>query len=392
MAKLLISCDDYIFRHKGRYYFKNQEWYNFYQRYLKVFEALRIVNRVIDEDKLKDGRVLVEDPRIEIRYVPIFHGPKQYAGQYMKVGKAIADATVGCDAAVVRLPSTIGQRVAKAVMKQGIPYAVEVVFDANDGVSSADSMVEKLLWKKIDYDMRRTCKYADGVSCVTSRYLQKRYYSEKDGHFTSNYSTLDLNKSFFTSPRRYPDKKVFTIAHVSNQISLKGRKAAGEVIQAIGLVKKKGVIVNVEFAGDDWDNSTQKFKEYAKPFGVEEQIKCVGFLSRTQMSEFLDNADLFVVPTKAEGLPRIIIEAVAKGLPVITTPVSGNPELIPEHFLVDYYDIETLSERIIELVSDKDVYEAASRENFQTSLGYEGSLLEARRTEFYKNLKQRCRQ
>ena len=65
MAKLLLSCDDYIFRHNGKYYFKNQEWFDFYQRYLRVFEQLRIANRVIDESELKKGRVSVDDPRIE---------------------------------------------------------------------------------------------------------------------------------------------------------------------------------------------------------------------------------------------------------------------------------------------------------------------------------------
>ena len=74
MAELLISCDDYIFLHKGKYYFKNQEWNRFYHRYLRVFEGLRIVNRVIPEETLKEGRVPVEDPRIEIYPVPVFHG------------------------------------------------------------------------------------------------------------------------------------------------------------------------------------------------------------------------------------------------------------------------------------------------------------------------------
>ena len=66
MSKLLISCDDYIFRYNGKYYFKSQEWHDFYQRYIRVFEELRIANRVIDEPELKKGRILVDDPRVEI--------------------------------------------------------------------------------------------------------------------------------------------------------------------------------------------------------------------------------------------------------------------------------------------------------------------------------------
>ena len=77
----------------------------------------------------------------------------------------------------------------------------------------------------------------------------------------------------------------------------------------------------------------------------------------------------------------------AKGLPCITTPVSGNPELISEYFLVDYENVETLADRIEELIKDKVLYEAASAENFNRSLQYEDSILEKRRDEFYSKLK-----
>lgn len=388
MAKLFISCDDYIFYHNGKYFFKNQEWYDFYQRYLKVFDSLRICNRVIEENEQKAGRILVNDQRIEICHVPEFHGPVQYAKNYFAVGRSVRNAIFGCDAAILRLPSTIAQRVSKFVLKSGMPYAVEVVFDANDGSRFSTSIIEKILWRIIDKKMKRICSSADGVSCVTKMHLQQRYFSTKPNRFVSNYSTLDLKQEFYSGKRIYPQKSVFTIAHVSNQISLNGRKAAAEVIRAIGLVKQKGWLVNVRFAGEDRDNSALKFKNYALKYGVADQIECVGYLSRPELSSFLDDADLFVVPTKAEGLPRIIIEAIAKGLPVITTPVSGNPELIQSKYLVDYYDVESLSDKIIELISSKDKYESASETNFENSKNYESSLLEKRRTEFYTKLKE----
>lgn len=95
---------------------------------------------------------------------------------------------------------------------------------------------------------------------------------------------------------------------------------------------------------------------------------------------------MYVMPTMAECLPRVIIEAMSKGLPCITTPVSGNPELVSSHFLVDYYDIMTLADRIAELVENKELYERASKENFERSWDYEASVLQERRDEFYRNL------
>ena len=113
----------------------------------------------------------------------------------------------------------------------------------------------------------------------------------------------------------------------------------------------------------------------------------MGYLTRPELDVFLSTVDVFVMPTRAEGLPRVIIEAMAKGLPVITTPVSGNPELVSDYFLVDYNDVETLADRIEELITNKSLYETTSKENFENSLKYEASVLEKRRDDFYFELK-----
>lgn len=388
MAKLLISCDDYIFRHNNNYYFKSLEWSDFYKRYLRVFDELRIANRVIDEPVLKKGRILVDDPRIDVYPLPIFHGPLEYAKKYFSVGYAMKNAVKGCDAAILRLPSTVAQRLSKKVIKAGVPFALEIVFDACDGADTSNNLFEKILWRIIDRQMRKTCTKADGVACVTEQYLQRRYFSQKPNHFESHYSTLNLDKSFFSTARKYPEKEVLTIAHVDLQIGLHSRKGTDIIIQAISKLKKeKSIIVNVKFAGEDWDNSTETILNYAAEYGVEGQVECVGLLSRTELTIFLDEADLFVLPTKAEGLPRVIIEAIAKGLPTITTPASGNPELIDKEYLVPFYDVDTLAGKIERLVSDKEEYERVSQENYLHSLQYEGSLLQERRDKFYRKLK-----
>jgi len=386
MPKLLISCDDYIFSHNGKYYFKNKDSQEFYDRYMRIFPQIRIADRCIAEDSLKAERIEISDSRIEVCPLPIFHGPKEYARKYFATGRAIRMVADGCDAAVLRLPSTVATRIAWQVMKKGIPYAVEVVFDAHDGAATAKSRLHKIIWNKIDRQMRRICRQADGVACVTEHYLQQRYYSEKPLHFVAHYSSLGLKRGFYAQPRRYPDVQPMTIAHVSNQIRLDGRKGEANIIKALALLKREGLVVNIEFAGDDWDNSTEKINQFAKENGVTEQVKCIGFLSRQQMSEFLDRCQLFVLPTKAEGLPRVIIEAIAKALPVITTPASGNPELIPNKFMVDYDDIEGIARLIKEIVTHPDVYESASKQNYEHSLLYEASILEKRRDAFYTNL------
>ena len=390
MKRLLVSCDDYIFVNNGHYYFKNSEWKEFYDRYLRVFDVIRICNRVIEEAELNPSRVPIMDERIEIKPIPIFHGPYQYLSKFFAVGKAMRSATDGCDAAVLRLPSTVAQRLSRHVKHSRIPFAVEVVFDAHDGALAADSFITRIIWYIIDAQMKKTCYRADGISCVTEKYLQKRYFSLKPNHFTSHYSTLSLNKSFYSNPRLFPDKKEFTIAHVDNQLCLNGRKGTKQVIDALFLLSQKNIFINAIFAGEDRGHNTQDILDYAKRKGLTGRVSCPGYLSRIQLSNLLDSADLFVLPTKAEGLPRVVIEAIAKGLPVVTSPVSGNPELISQNYLVDYKDVEGIAAKIEALVTQKVLYEKASYDNYHKSLEYESSLLEARRDAFYSKLLAKC--
>lgn len=382
-----MSCDDFLYSHEGRFYAASQEKYDFYQRYLRVFEELRLVCRCEERKEIKKGAVSLDnDKRIEVFPVPMFHGPKQYAQKFFAVGRAIGNATKGCDAAILRIPSTTAMRVYESVKRLGIPYACEVVYDGEDGWKVTSGLT-RLIWKRIDKNMRKICAGADGIACVTEHYLQKHYFSNKPDSFKSFYSSLALDKSFFSAPKHYPKHNTFTIAHVTNQIGFHGRKGNLELIQAVSFLKNKGYDVMIKFVGEIRDNSPEKVKQFANQLGVGERIEFLGYITRKELDKFLSNVDLFVLPTKAEGLPRVIIEAMAKGLPTITTPVSGCPELIAPHFLVDYDDVNTLADRIQELLDNPDLYEMTSKRNFEKAWEYEASVLEKRRDVFYSELK-----
>ena len=388
MIRLLLSCDDYAYFHNRKYYTK-PDLMSFYQRYLRVFDKIRLVCRCQEEMLLKTNRVPFEtDSRIELCPLPFFQGPKEYAKVYFKVGISMAEAVNGCDAAILRIPSTVALRVGKLTKKFGVPCACEVVFDARDGWRS-EKGINRLAWKRIDKQMCDLCTTADGISCVTEKYLQQHYYSSKLGAFFSSYSSLALPKSFYSNPRRFPKKDVFLIAHIANQVEFNGRKGQNEILYALSELKKRNISVKIRFAGKDYFGGKESLCSLATQLGVENMIEFAGFLSREDLDHFLNESDLYVMPTRAEGLPRVIIEAMSKGLPCITTPVSGNPELLDDHFLVPYEDVRLLADRIEELCSNPTLYEQASRMNYERSKKYEATILQARRDEFYLKLKER---
>lgn len=391
MATLLLSCDQSVKYFNGEFYAKNQERLEFFQRYLRVFDKLRLAVRCEKEEVFNTSWRKLDKEKIEIAQIPDFSGPVQYLKVYFAIGKSIHDITSGCDAAIIRLPSTIGQRVAHKVMEAGIPYAVEIVYDARDGASNSKSLVERLLWKRIDKDMRFITSKALGVSCVTENYLQQHYLSKQPNAFSSHYSSLSLCRNFYTSGRRFPNKERLSIVHVSNQVDCNTRKGHIQLIEMISLLKSRGVNVDLLFVGEDYHDGVEKLSQMAAEAGVLDKIKFSGRVNRSELSDILEKSDLFVFPTAAEGLPRVVIEAMAKGLPCVISNVSGNPELVSPNMLVDYKDVMTLADKVEALINDKYLYEFTSKQNFEKSLSYEASILEKRRDEFYKKLKSKVK-
>lgn len=387
--RLLIGDDEHVFKYKNNYYAKEGVCI-LYNRYIRVFEKVRIAVRVKEIDNLPSNLRQINSDQIEIWPYPFYQGPIQYVVSYLKGIKALKRVTLDCDVALVRLPSPTSHLVMKKIMRAKLPLALEIVIDPYDGYKSASNPFYGWIYKGWYNTLLKACKYAIGISCVTSKYLQQRYYPSRPDAFVSNYSSIALPKELYFSERRYPSsKKTLQIINVANEVIFGGRKGQKEIIESIAIIKSRGYDVKACFVGKDYNNGIEQLLELAKSKNVENNITFTGFLaSKSAVIEKLRESDIYVLPTKAEGLPRSIIEAMSQGLPCITTNVSGNPELIQSDLLIDdFYDVNLLAEKIISLISSPSFYEEVSKRNFENSKKYEASILQGRRDEFYTKLK-----
>ena len=89
----------------------------------------------------------------------------------------------------------------------------------------------------------------------------------------------------------------------------------------------------------------EHLEEKMKELGLNNNVKLLGY--RNDITEILKIADLFIFPSKREGLPVSLIEAMAAGLPAIASNVRGNRDLISEENLFEPDDANTLV-RLIE--------------------------------------------
>ncbi|PJE59903.1 MAG: hypothetical protein COU85_01155, partial [Candidatus Portnoybacteria bacterium CG10_big_fil_rev_8_21_14_0_10_44_7] len=72
----------------------------------------------------------------------------------------------------------------------------------------------------------------------------------------------------------------------------------------------------------------KKLKAQTAKLRLNNRVKFLGRLPHDQLLKLMVASDVFVLNTQYEGLPHIVLEAMACGLPVVTTNVGGNPEVI----------------------------------------------------------------
>lgn len=137
-----------------------------------------------------------------------------------------------------------------------------------------------------------------------------------------------------------------------NVASFYAVKAQDILVKAAARLKSAGLPVTTLFLGDGAERAN--VEKLAKDLGLgEQEVRFLGF--RNDVPDLLAASDLFVLPSRAEGLPMSILEAMSHRLPVVCTPVGGNPELVldGQHGrLIPVDDDAAMAEAITALVSD----------------------------------------
>lgn len=125
-----------------------------------------------------------------------------------------------------------------------------------------------------------------------------------------------------------------------------------------------------------------------RALGVSDRVRFAGELpSGEAVRAELDRADLFVLPSRSEGLPRALIEAMARGLPCIGSTVGGIPELLHQDDLVCPNDATGLFRMIDTCIEEPGRLLRMSERNLLKARDYHEGALRQARVEFYRWLR-----
>src|SRR5262249_10527287 len=157
----------------------------------------------------------------------------------------------------------------------------------------------------------RQCRDACAVAYSTARTLQRRYPAGR-GAFVTHYSSIDLHEdAFVQTPPEPRERGPFTLVTVGALEEL--YKGTDVLIRAVDALARGGVDVRLRVVGDG--RRRPELETLARSLGLANRIDFVGNVPHERVPEELDRSDLFALPTRGEGLPRAVIEAMARGLP-----------------------------------------------------------------------------
>ncbi len=375
--------------------------YQFWQRYLEVFDRVKILARAVPVERANPAWLPLCGDGVRLVPMPNYLGPSDYLRHRRTFLTAVQGAIPNRGAVILRVPSHVGTSLERYLQSRSHPYALEVVGDPYDVFAPGviDHPLRPLFRWHFSRRLRQQCRRAIGVAYVTERVLQMRYPARsmvgisdaqidekvlsREG-FWSHYSSIDLESEAIGNPRGGIHQKRYQLITVG---SLAQRyKGIDVLIGALALSVQAGVNLTAVIVGDG--RFRPGMEALARRLGVADRICFVGEVPAGKpVRDLLDNSDLFVLPSRTEGLPRAMIEAMARGLPCIGSAVGGIPELLGAADMVLPDDPVALAAKIREILADRPRMSEMSKQNLATARKYSGPVLGERRRRFYKHVR-----
>ncbi len=384
----------------GALYVESVESHDFWQRYLQVFDHVTIIARVQEVAVAPEGWLQCTGDRVDYHAMPYYIGPYQLLRRWLDLLRAARSAARAEGAFILRVPGMMGTLLSFALERQGKPYALEVVGDPYDAMSLRvwrNPMIFVIRWIAAGV-LRHQCRHAlAGVSYVTSEALQKRYQPSGNairnyviptgiGSFDSTVDTLSPGERDGGSVRKTNTTNGAKLIFVGSLERM--YKAPDVLLKAVALCHERKVPLALTLVGNG--RYRKPLESLARELGIEEHVTFAGRVKGPkEVKAYLQKADLFVLPSVTEGLPRAMLEAMATGVPCIGTNVGGIPELLPPEDMVPPGKAEALAAKILEVLSDQPRLGRMAERGRKTAAQYSPAALEPRRREFYEFVKAR---
>jgi glycosyltransferase involved in cell wall biosynthesis len=358
--------------------------HGFWRRYLEEFDEVKVVARVRPVSSPTPGWKRADGERVSFAAVPCYVGPWQYLRQSRRVKAAVRSAVGRTDAVIFRAPSHLANLMVPALRRDAHPFGVEVVGDPHDvfAPGAVKHPLRPLFRWWFRSRLKDLCSRACAAAYVTRDSLQRRY-PPAPGAFAVGCSDVELPEGFLVaSPRSsLRDPAAVALVHVGTLAQL--YKAPDVLLGAVARCVRAGLDLRLVMVGDG--KYRPSLEDLAHRLGLKGRVRFAGQITQGEgVRSELDAADLFVLPSHQEGLPRAMVEAMARGLPCIGSTVGGIPELLDAEDLVPPGDESALARKIEEVVREPGRVARMSARNLERARDYREEVLAGKRAEFFR--------
>jgi len=304
-------------------------------------------------------------------------------------GGAVRDAMErilpGVDVVIVRMPGMIGAYAIDVAKELGKPTIVEMVGDVWDSMWNHGSLRGKL-WAPVAWaNLRRSIASATDVLYVTNEYLQRRYPTKGRSLGCSDVVLRRTVEDLDRRMARIDSKRTFRIGTIGSLDVL--FKGLDTLLQAAAILRERHFDFRVSAVGG---GDQRRWLAMAEKLGVADLVRFEGYMSHEKISRWMEEIDLYVQPSRQEGLPRSVIEAMSMGCPTAGSSCGGLPELLQRDCIHRPGDHKRLANIIARIIADPSEQKRLATRSLEIARQYLAERLEPKREAFYREVASRA--
>lgn len=346
------------------------------ERYLSVFPEIEVIGSDAHNPVEAESLPVSSGPGLKFTSVPSLSNLVNQITQRRHIHRLLQEKLPTADLTIIRLPSEIGYVASRVARNLNIPYVIEAVGCPFDALWNHGTIKGKLWAPIAKRNMQTALLDAPHAIYVTESFLQKRYPTRGKSIACSDVTIHSVAESppptIHLPLSDKPKILVGLIGYVGARY-----KGIDTAIRALARLRRPNVTLQVVGGGDP-----SPLKRLSRKLGIENQVEFLGSIPSQQVMTWLTTLDLYIQPSRQEGLPRSLLEAMSLGLPTIASTAGGIPELLPPEDLHEPSDHVQLSELLLRGLTDQHWREASSKRNLETAKRYQFSTLNARRHAF----------
>jgi glycosyltransferase involved in cell wall biosynthesis len=246
-----------------------------------------------------------------------------------------------------------------AARKAKVPVIIGTEMTLKD---IAHTPMTRLRDKLIQPLVSLSLRYSDSFM-VTSEYIKKQWYHRRYSEkYRVIYPPFNLDK--YLAVQANAQCKAPQSNHHDPTIGFVGRlseeKGLQTLLEAMAAIRSRIPRVRLLIAGTG--PIEHRLRKFVQDTNLGNSVSFMGFCSN--VFKMMGDLDVFVLPSRTEGCPIVVLEAMAMGVPVVATNVGGTPELVENNvtgLLVKSNAPDELARSIVELLTDRERAEKMGR-------------------------------